>query len=437
MMEIKAFKAYRYNKDVVGNTGSCIAPPYDVINGKQRESLYARNQYNIVRIIKGKEEPADDRVKNQYSRAAGYLNDWIKKGALKQDAEEAIYAYVQDFKVGGVAYQRENFIALAKLEDFGQIVRPHEQTLDESKIDRMKLQKATNAGFGLVFMLYSDSESIAERIIEKTTGGKALIDFVDEQEVRHRLFAVMGREDVTAITKMMAEKSCIIADGHHRYETSLQYAKETPNPAARYKMLAFANTQQDGLIVLATHRLVGELEDFDIKELMTGLEQDFEITEYAFDCGETKSRARGGMLGRMKAEQAKDKNAFGIYAGDDFFRVAVLKDKGVMDSAAPEKSRPWRSLDVSVLHKLILERHLGIDEMKLAGGGYVWYVKDTDTAVDDSIAQVDSGGKQAAFFTNPVKLKQIEDVTSAGEKMPQKSTYFFPKIFTGLTINKL
>jgi uncharacterized protein (DUF1015 family) len=437
MMEIRAFKAYRYNKDVVGDTGGCIAPPYDVINPRQLENLYARNQYNIVRIIKGKKEPADDQVKNQYSRAAGYLNDWIKKGALKRDAEEAIYAYVQDFKVGGVAYQRKNFIALAELEDFGQIVRPHEQTLEGPKIDRMKLLKATGARFGLVFMLYNDGENIAERIIEKATSREALIDFVDEQDVRHRLFAIKQQQDVTAIIKMMAEKSCIIADGHHRYETALQYAKETPNPAARYQMLAFANTRQDGLIVLATHRLIGGLEDFDIKKLLAGLRQDFEITEYGFDCGETKSRARGGMLGRMKAEQTGDRNAFGIYAGDGFFRAVVLKDKGLMDSAVPDKSGPWRSLDVSVLHKLILERHLGIDKKKLADGGYVQYVKDTDTAIDDSIARVDSGGKQAAFFTNPVRLKQIEDVTSAGEKMPQKSTYFFPKIFTGLTINKL
>ena len=273
-----------------------------------------------------------------------------------------------------------------------------------------------------------DEQKIAEKIIKSAVRQEPFVDFVDEQGVRHRLFAITGKDDIAAIAKMTTDKSCIIADGHHRYETALAYYKETANPKAAYQMIAFANTHQDGLVILATHRLVGNLESFDIRKLLAGLKENFEVTGM-----ESKQK----MLAQMKAEQASDKNAFGIYSGSSAYYIAVLKDKQTMDSATPERSGPWKQLDVSVLHKLILEELLGIDERKLAGGGNVEYIKDTDNAIDESIASVDSGRKQAAFFMNPVKMQQLRMVTGTGEKMPQKSTYFYPKMYTGLTINKL
>jgi len=236
---------------------------------------------------------------------------------------------------------------------------------------------------------------------------------------------------------MMSDKSCIIADGHHRYETGLTYSKESTNPAAGYQMMAFVNTRHEGLVILATHRLVDSLDNFGAEILLADLKGSFEITEFAFDSLQAKTNARQKMLEQMKAEYDKDKNAFGIYCGDSAFYVAVLKDKKTMDLAAPQKSEPWKSLDVSVLHKLILEKVLGIDEKKMAAQSNIEYIKDTNNAIDDSIASVDSGQKQAAFFMNPVKMQQLDMVTAAGEKMPQKSTYFYPKIYTGLTINKL
>ena len=236
---------------------------------------------------------------------------------------------------------------------------------------------------------------------------------------------------------MMSDKSCIIADGHHRYETGLTYSKENTNSAAGYQMMAFVNTCHEGLVILATPRLVDSLDNFGAEILLADLKESFEITEFAFDSLQAKTNARQKMLEQMKAEYDKDKNAFGIYCGDSAFYVAVLKDKKTMDSAAPQKSEHWKSLDVSVLHKLILEKVLGIDEKKMAAQSNIEYIKDTNNAIDDSIASVDSGQKQAAFFMNPVKMQQLDMVTAAGEKMPQKSTYFYPKIYTGLTINKL
>lgn len=438
MMEVKPFKAFRFDDRIVGNVGSCVAPPYDIISPTQQQQLYEKSEYNIVRIIKGKTTSSDSDSSNQYTRAADYLNSWIEKGILKQDSAEAVYAYVQDFELGGVGLQRFSFIALAKLEEFGKIVRPHEQILDEPMIDRLNLKRATAARFGLVFMLYQDKQKIADEIIEKTLGQqKPLVDFVDEDDVRHRLFAITAKDDTDAIVEMMNDKGCIIADGHHRYTTGLSYLKESANPAAKYQMLAFTNICHEGLIVLATHRLVNDLESFNSEKLIAGLKEDFEIIEYRFDSAQSQAKAKQRMLAQMKSAHDSHKNAFGIYVGNNTFCVTVLKNKRIMDSAAEGMSSAWKSLDVSVLHKLILERLLGIDEEKLTKGENVEYVKDTGNKLDELIKKVDVGEKQVVFFMNPPKIEQIQMVADQGERMPQKSTYFYPKVYSGLTINKL
>ena len=437
IMEIKPFKAYRFNEAVVGDVGRCIAPPYDVIDDQLRERLYKKSRYNIVQITKGKTSPSDGPGNNQYTRAAKLLADWLQTGVLKRDAAETIYAYVQDFRIGGADFQRLSFIAMAKLEELGKGVRPHEYTLQEPKIDRLNLRRATRASFGLIFMLYEDAVNVADKIIKKAAKQKSLIDFTDEQGVRHRLFAVTDARDIDAIAKMMSTKTCIIADGHHRYETALAYYKETGDPAAQYVLAAFVNASQKGLLILATHRLIQNVKNFDSGKLLGGLRKDFELTKFAFDGEKSKGLAREKMLDKMIVEFDADRNAFGIYTGDRAFYVAGLRDKRLMDAAASNMSEHWKSLDVAVLHKLIIEKHLGIDEQGLAEGGNIEYVKDTGEAIDDSIKQVDKGDKQAAFFVNPTKMKQIELVTEAGERMPQKSTFFFPKVYTGLVINKL
>jgi uncharacterized protein (DUF1015 family) len=436
-MEVKPFKAFRYDPTVVGDVGGCISPPYDVISPDQQQQLYEKSKYNIVRIIKGKTTSFDNADNNQYTRAADYLKTWIEKGVLKKDQTDTIYAYVQDFDVAGNHFQRSSFIALARLEEFGKTVRPHEQTLDEPKVDRLNLKRATVAKFGLVFMLYEDEQKIADEIVEHAVTQEPLVDYTDEQDVRHRLFAITTKDSIDAIARMMVDKSCIIADGHHRYETALNYYRETKNPAAGYQMTAFVNTRNEGLTILATHRLIGNLENFQFERLIVALKENFEITEFQFDPSQAKIEAKQKMLARMKVEYDRDKNALGIYGGNNAFYIAVLKDKQVMDSVASDMSSAWKSLNVSVLHKLVLEKLLGIGEKELARGDNVEYIKDAGSAVDESIAKVDDGRKQVAFLVNPPKMEQLKMVTDAGEKMPQKSTYFYPKVYTGLTINKL
>lgn len=436
-MDIKHFKAYRFNKSVTGDVGACIAPPYDVISEQQQQQLYDSSNYNIVRIIRPKANPGNNEKNNVYTRAAGYLADWIEQGALKQDSQEAIYAYVQDFELAGAWFQRFSFVALGRLEPFGKTVRAHENTMLGPRKDRLELKKATAADFGLVFLIYEDAGHTADNIIEKSINNEPLIDFTDEQNVRHRLFSITDDQKISAIADTMKDKSCIIADGHHRYETGLAYFELTKNPCAEYQMMAFANTCHEGLIVLATHRFVTSLEKFSFEDLIKKLETNFEVDRFGFDSAESERKARHRMFAEMKADHAKDRNTFGIYGGDGAFYIVRLKDIALMDKAAPAKSKAWRKLDVTVLSKLVLDNILGIDDEKLAQGTHVRYVKDSGNKSKELVRQIDAGEGQVVFFMNPPKIEHIEAVADAGERMPQKSTYFYPKVFTGLTIYKL
>jgi uncharacterized protein (DUF1015 family) len=452
-MEIKAFKAYRFNPDVVGDNGKCIAPPYDVISPAQQKKLYEQNPYNIIRIILGKTEPTDNDKKNQYSRAAEYLADWLNKKALKQDEKETIYAYVQSFEIAGKEYQRSGFIAMGKLAQFGAGVRPHEKTLDGPKADRLKLLQATAAQFELVFMLYDDPQQETDKIIEKATANKkSIVAFVDDDGVQHSLYPIDSAEDINSIEKIMAQKEVLIADGHHRYETAMNYYNLTKNPAAQWLMMAFVNIHSKGLVILPTHRLVGNLnpapseysrnliqrrcgmENYNTDELIKKLQSNFKITEFEYKNSETKEKAKSLMMKRLGRAFEQGQNAFGVYDGKSFYFI-VLKNKDALRSLP--MSDASKSLDVVVLHKLILEGLLGIGDAQLASETNIEYVRDVGSAVDEAMAKVDSGEKQVLFFMNPTKAEQVKQVAAGNEKMPQKSTFFYPKIFSGLTINKL
>ncbi len=432
-MEIKAFKAYRFNSDVVGDNGKCIAPPYDVINPAQQKKLYEQNPYNIIRVILGKQEPTDNGQNNQYSRAAEYLKDWFKKNALKQDDKETIYAYVQNFVIGGKENKRSGFISLGKLAQFGSGVQPHEKTLDGPKADRLKLTQATAAQFELVFMLYDDPQQVADKIIDKTAAEKkSIIEFDDDDGVKHKIFPIDSPQDISLIKEIMAQKEGLIADGHHRYETALNYYNLTKNPAAQWLMIAFVNMNNEGLVVLPTHRLVGNLKNYNTDELIKKLQTNFKVTQFEFK--EAKEKAQSLMQKRMDKAFAQGENAFGIYDGKSFYFIS-LKNKDALKSLPISEAS--KSLDVVVLHKLILEGLLGIGDAQLAGEANIEYIKDIGEAVDEAIAKVDSGEKQVLFFMNSTKVEQVKAVAAANEKMPQKSTFFYPKIFSGLTINKL
>lgn len=435
-MEIKAFAAYRYDADVVEDVGRCIAPPYDVIDMRFQEVLYARSPWNVVRITRGKITPGDNKSNNVYSRAAECFSSFVAQGALKQDAAESIYAYVQDFDEHGRALCRSGFVALGKLEQLGGGVQPHERTLEGPKADRLKLTRAVDAQFGQIFMLYDDAAKVAEDVISRAAMRPPLVDFSDDDVVRHRLYLIDGAADIVELQKMMAEKMVVIADGHHRYETALNYYAETKKASAEYCMMTFVNMRNEGLVIFPTHRLVSDLEGFDIEGLIGKIADEFDVQRFGFATGEEKDAARGEMFEAMAKQFARGQNAFGIYAGNSCFYVAALKDKVAMAAACAGMSPAARQLDVNVLHKLVLEGRLGIGEKELADESHIDYIKDIGNAIEQSIAAVDSGQAQAVFFMNPTRIEQVKAVAAAGEKMPQKSTFFHPKIFTGMVIYK-
>ncbi len=437
-MEVKAFKALSFDASVVGEVGRCFAPPYDVINARQQEQLYNSSEYNIVRVTKGKISPQDTATDNQYTRAARLFKEWIGKGALRTEQVEAIYPYVQDFVLDGRSYYRSGFVALGRLEELGAGVWPHERTMNEPKADRLNLMQATQAQFGQIFMLYDDREKIADGIIKKILEQPAAVDFVDGDGVRHRLFKITNPPDIQAISDMMTDKQVIIADGHHRYETALDFYKQTRRPEAQYRMMTFVNIHNEGLIILPVHRVLKNLKNFDIKKLLANLKDNFEITEFKFnpDLSEQKRVAKEQAFEHLKARFAQGEITFGIYTGNGAFYTAMLKDVQALQ-AIEECSRALGRLNVSILHRLVLQKILGITEEAIASQTNIEYISELGNAITESIDKVDSGQRQAIFFMNPARIEQVWAVASNGEKMPQKSTFFYPKIFTGLAMHKI
>ena len=434
-MEISAFKGYRYDSSAVGDAGKCIAPPYDIIDPEQQQELYEQHECNIVRIIKSKTNPGDSDSDNVYTRAREALSGFIRQGALKQDERESIYVYAQDFTVGARNFRRSGFIALGKLEAYGGNIKAHEQTLSGPKADRLNLMRATKSQIGQIFMLYSDPTKTVDKLLEQACRGEELLSRTDDEGVTHRLFAITDPEQLATIKNAMSDKSIFIADGHHRFETALNYMNESGLPAAGYRMMTFVNTHNEGLVVLPTHRLIKNVKDFDAAEYIKQLQRQFDVARLAFNNDQEKTRKKQEMTDALQLEMENGENALGMYFNDGAFYVATLRDKTAMDQAAPERSKAWRQLDVTVLHLLMLENLLGIDEAALTAQTNVEYVKDIGDAAEQAIAKVDRGTHQGLFFMNQTLPQQVEDVAAAGEKMPQKSTFFFPKIFSGLVVN--
>ncbi len=486
-MQIKPFKGYRFNETVVKDPNLCIAPPYDVIDTDQQQTLYQQSTYNIVRAIRPAKDPAND----PYTAAKNYLEEMIKTSALKQDPKPAIYAYVQHFTIQSQTYTRSGFIALGKLTEFGDAVLPHEKTLSGPKSDRLKLMTATRAQFGQIFMLYDDPEKVADSIIDKlikpynktasessnsaqlpsaindppenrtaaaptqTLENKPVIDHIDPLGTTHRLYLLTDTAQIEAITKMMADKKTVIADGHHRYETALNYSRQSDNPQAQFRMMTFVNMRNPGLVVLPTHRLVSNLNQFLLPEMLANMQKHFQISEFRFEedpqtidnkdikpstvKSQKTSRDKAGelMFDKMEKSAKSNVNIIGFYAGTGAFYTAELTDNQIMKKRLKNQTDHSRKLDVSVLHSLILEDILGIGDKQLSSQSNIKYLKDSSQAKQYALEQVDSGKSNIVFFMNATPIDQVRNVAMSGEKMPQKSTFFYPKVFTGLVINIL
>ncbi|MBD3405367.1 MAG: DUF1015 family protein [Candidatus Lokiarchaeota archaeon] len=442
MVRVIPFKAYRYNKDKISDMSKVVSPPYDIIKGAKIDKLQSLSPYNISWIIKNKPQDDDTETNNQYTRARDLLSKWIEEGALKQDEKDSFYIYGWNFTIDGNELFRFGFIGLIELEEFATEapesgsfagVLQHEETLPKDIVDRLSLCRAAMANFGQIFVIYPDHKGEVDAILEKAMKRDAIIDVTDDEDVRHRIWQISDSEDTQKITDHMKEKYVIIADGHHRYKTALKLSEDNPDlESAKYRMLTFVNTANPGLVILPTHRIVQNLDDFDKTRLLDGVKKNFHIAEFS---------NKDEMFSQMDKEFKDGKHSLGLFMDDGKFYVLTLKSTEAMDKAMPDKSEAYRKLDVAILHKLVLDEVLGIDKEKLSqgtmkGGGFVVYIKGIGDAVEQSINSVKKDA-QAVFFMNPTRLAEVESVSSNFECMPQKSTFFHPKVWTGFTINKL
>lgn len=446
MAQVQPFRAFRYNPELT-SFQKVLTQPYDKISPEMQDKYYAADPRNLIAVEKGRAFPTDTPQNNVYTRAAAALQDWIQERFVVQDLAPAFYAYSQEYTVPGTQLRRtrHGFIGLGKLEEYSAgVVFRHEHTLSGPKADRLELLRNTNTHTGQLFMLYSDPEKKIDAILlEVETGSVPATEMRDEYNVVHRLWVVSEPRRVAAIQKAMEHQKLVIADGHHRYETALNYRNELrahagkTNPAAIYEnaMMTFVNTRSEGLLILPTHRVVANLQNFSWEALLGKLKLWFVSEAFPFADEAGKSAARAKFLARLTA--AKAHRAIGVYpaapAGHRAFYVLTLRPGADLEKLLPGRSLLQRQLDVVLLHEGILESALGITPQSVAKEANLTYEREATAALE----AVDRDAAQIAFLLNPVDVENVMLVATSGEVMPQKSTDFFPKLMSGITMCRL
>jgi uncharacterized protein (DUF1015 family) len=433
MAELIPFKALRYDPHQV-KLEDVLTQPYDKITPEMQGKYYELSAHNLVRIILGKSGETDTDAFNVYTRAHEYFHDWRSGGLLKQDSEPGIYAYSQTFTIPGTRdlAERRGFIALGRLHDYSDgVVFRHEHTLAQPRADRLNLLQATKAHFGQIFMLYSDPEATVEAILKAKTAEDPDTSVLDEHETLHRLWRVSDPALIQAVQGAMRDKKLLIADGHHRYETALTYRNErraaagdaNPNAPYEFVMMTFIPMERPGLVILPTHRIVHGLPSFDRERMIESAGQFFDIDRIDM---RTESRSATTLL----AKAGQEGTAF----------VAVMRQgpylmrarKNVIEDSLRQVPQLQRDLDVVQLHQIMLERILEISQEAIRNQENVRYERDAAEAIS-WVRQ----GANVAFLMNPAKIEQVRDIAFAGEVLPQKSTDFYPKLLSGLTIYAL
>lgn len=426
MAEIRPFRALRFTEKA-GDPAELICPPYDIISDEQRREYLARNANNIIRL----ELPREG--EDPYAEAGRVLERMVAEGILKLDDKPAIYVYDIEFDLEDGTHNVYGMVARLHLEEFDKgIVLPHEETLSKAKQDRLNLMKATGCNFSDVYGLYNDGqdEGNVDDLLNIAMSEQPIICVTDEAGLTHRLWAITDEDMIAAIEKRFVDTKIYIADGHHRYETAINYRnylREQGTPVGAdsdYIMMMMVEMSHPGLVVQPTHRLLRDLESFDPAALLAACRERFEVEE---------GLPLDVLDDRLDYAYSEGKRAFGFYTGGDTAALLTLRDIAVMDKELPALSEASRRLDVNVLHTLILEQLLGIDKANMAQQINLTYTR----SFTEAIEVVANGTFQGAFLLNPTRVSEIRDVAAAGEKMPQKSTYFYPKLTTGLTVNVL
>jgi uncharacterized protein (DUF1015 family) len=417
MAEVQPLQALHYDTSVVGPLTEVVAPPYDVIDSSQRAELMRRSPFNVVAIDLPQGDP------DPYESARELFETWQLQGVLVRDREPALWAHTQDYTgPDGERRTRRGFFCRVRIEDYGAgRVRPHERTHPGPKEDRLRLTRATRANISPIFSLYSDPQQAAWQALEPATAQPLWGDVTDSDGTRHRVWRVSDAEAIAAVQQATRESELLIADGHHRYETMQAYAEEVGGEGEhRYILMCLVALEDPGLTVFPTHRLVRGLDATRREALAEALRRDFDTAEVSTDEIAPAPGTGPLQLGYIDSHSERP------------LRL-TLKDQAIADAALSERSQAYRHLDTGVLETLLLKGALGLSDEDIAHFNGLFYARDTAEAVQ----MVASGEYEAAFVMRPTPVQQVREVAAAGENMPPKSTYFFPKLLTGLLFNPL
>jgi uncharacterized protein (DUF1015 family) len=417
MADVQPLRALHYDRSVTGPLADVVAPPYDVIDEDQRAALIARSPFNVVAVDLPRGDP------DPYASARDLFESWQLQGALVRDREPAVWAHTQDYSgPDGRTLTRRGFFCRVRIEEYGPgRVRPHERTHPGPKEDRLRLTRATRANISPIFSLYSDPSHAAWDALSPATEAPPWGEVADSDGTVHRLWRVSNPEAIAAVHGATRDAELLIADGHHRYETMQAYAQEVGGDGEhRYILMCLVALEDPGLTVFPTHRLVRGLDETHRQALEQALEQDFEIVEVA--PAQIAPPAGEGPL-QLGYVNGWDERVFHLR----------LKDQAIADAALPGRSEAYRHLDTGVLEALLLKGALGLSDEDISHFNGLFYARDTAEA----LAMVRSGEYDASFLMRPTPVAQVRDVAAAGENMPPKSTYFFPKLLTGLLFNPL
>jgi uncharacterized protein (DUF1015 family) len=432
MAELQAFRAFRYDLARVGNLSDVVAPPYDVIDAKLQQALYDKSPHNVIRLILNREAADDTENNNRYTRAAQTLRDWQQAGILVQDSARSLYVYQQEFDVEGRRFTRKGVMARVRLEPLGSgRIYAHEETMSGPKADRLKLFRATGMNLSQIFGLYPDERGEVQAALDQAVGRALPIQAVDHLGVVSKLWPITNQQAISAVTGLMGPKPIFIADGHHRYETALKYLEEkrqageatSPDAAANFVLMMLVSMQDPGLAILPTHRLVSGIGPLRGDQAKSLLAPHFDVETVG--AGPQAARAAWELI---EADGSQELLGIGTVA-DGVWQIARFKSPELMAQLAAEHSASWRSLAVAVLHRVVLDK-------VLAGAGhapkcqYVHLIREVEEASAARQCQL-------AVLVPPATMAHVEQIAGNLEKMPPKSTYFYPKLLSGLVFNSL
>lgn len=439
MAEVVPFRGVLYNTDIITNMADVVAPPYDVISPKEQEKFHQQHPQNVIRLILGKSKPGDSGQKDIHSRASKYFYQWMEDKTLVRDPVQAFYLTSVSFNVGDETVTRYGVIGNVRLESFNKgIILPHERTFSKVKSERLNLMQVCHSNFSPIFGLYPDGNGILSKLQERAGIQTPDMDLVDGKGLRHKLWRIVDPETLIHVSDCLKDQCIYIADGHHRYETALNYRdwvkENTPgfdkNHPANFVMMSLSSLKDPGMVIFPAHRLLKSVHVAEMDELMSKAKEFFDIYTFSTEAGmDVALKEFDQILARHS-----DKNTIGLYMKHHAALYVMMLKEGVMDRLfGDELPEALRVLDVSVLTRLLMMELLGFDQARLDDATKIGYTTTSQAAV----TAVQAGEADMALILNPTKIEQVQRVSEQGLIMPRKSTYFYPKVISGQVFNLL